>query len=459
MFAALTLLSGGFAAHARLHAAAPAAVAAGAATRPFSSEEPPAVGPARFAPAPAPAPAPQVPAPTGGTALTLKARSPGLWVVDAAGGVDADASKLEGVVASASDGDVVQIKPGFYRETLVISKSITLRGMGADRTAVTIDATGPLTAAIAGGRVRLENLTITNNGGLAGTAVAVTKAALTLVNAAVQAPGAQGLRVSDGSIEASQCELSARIALIAEGGSHLKATACAISGTEAAALVKAQAGPVDALFSKVRFRESERAINIEGSARATIDGCDFRLSGPGGAVFAFDGAQAVVRDSKIELGGVSQVGLYAQKAKITASKVWIHGSAGAGVIANKSNVTLDDTTLEYNKDCGVKADDSVVTLRRATLRHNRCGVGFQSPGQLDANESKFSDNALGPLAAKPGVESRIKLSGTGNEGAEMTPAGLAGGPQPAAGDGKKRSTNDPVQFKNDVFGQYKRRRP
>lgn len=467
VFAFVALFSGAFTAKARLTPPAPAAVAAGAgapAAPAFSAEEPPAVGPARFNPAPTPS---AQALPQGGASLGLKARTPGRWIVDAAGGLDADATKLSDVVASAQDGDVVQIKPGFYGETVIVNKSITLRGMGADRRAVTISAVGPLTLAIAGGRARLENLTVANNGGAGATAVAVSKADLTLVDVAVRAPQGQGLRAASGSIDASACELEARIALLGEADSKLKLADCSISGTEAGVLVKAQIGPVEAQISKTKFHDSERAVNLEGKARATLDSCEFKLSAPnGGGVFAFYGAQATIRDSKFELGGSSPVGLYAQSSKISASKVSITGSSGAGVIANQSQVTLDEATIEFNKNCAIRHDASTVEIRRSKLRRNRCAVGFYSGGEAKIYDSDLSGNeAAAPLMFANGqVSPDLKFSGANNKGVDVEGFAKrgAGAPPVEAVDPppqqRGQRNNDPVQFRNDVFGQYKRRR-
>jgi len=464
VFAFVALLSGGFMAKARLAApAAPATAAAGAAPASpiFSAEEPPAVGPSRFSPAPAPAPAQSLPA--GGVSMGLKPRTPGRWIVDAAGGPDADSAKISDVVASAQDGDVVLIKPGFYGETaVVIDKSITLRGLGADRRAVTISSVGPLTLAVAGGRARLENLTVSNNGGAGATAVAVSKADLTLVDAAVRAPQGQGLRAVSGSIDAASCELEARIALLGEENSRLKLADCSVAGTEAGVLVKALNGPVEAQLSRTKFHDSERAINLEGQARATIDSCDFKLSAPnGGGVFAFYGAQATVRDAKFDLGGTSPVGLYAQKAKITATRVSIRGSAGAAVIANQSDVTLDDATLEFNKNCAIRHDASTVEVRRSRLRRNRCAVGFYGSGALKLYDSDLSGNdSSAPLMFVNGeIPADLKFSGSNNTGVDLASFARRGAPAAAGAPPRAQPrTNEPVQWRNDVFGQYKRRR-
>lgn len=59
--------------------------------------------------------------------------SPGTWTVCAQG---CNFTKIQEAIDGASPGDTVEVKAGEYQENLVIKKSLTLRGMGAEETII-----------------------------------------------------------------------------------------------------------------------------------------------------------------------------------------------------------------------------------------------------------------------------------------------------------------------------------
>ncbi len=86
------------------------------------------------------------------------------------GCLDADPSPnhctIGGAILNAANGDVIQVAPGVYPETLSISKSVLILGLGEDASEVVIDASGIVQsngAVSVGGAIEsaLENLTIT----------------------------------------------------------------------------------------------------------------------------------------------------------------------------------------------------------------------------------------------------------------------------------------------------------
>ena len=66
-------------------------------------------------------------------------------------------SSIQSAIENASNGDMIQVAPGTYYETLVINKSITLVGSGAEKTIITcknIDGGNPII------RIDADNVTI-----------------------------------------------------------------------------------------------------------------------------------------------------------------------------------------------------------------------------------------------------------------------------------------------------------
>lgn len=72
---------------------------------------------------------------------------PGVFNVDPAGG--GDTTSLRDAAASASDGDLILVKPGRYDGPVeVVSKKVTIKGLGNDAGAVTVSHSGPAASVV-----------------------------------------------------------------------------------------------------------------------------------------------------------------------------------------------------------------------------------------------------------------------------------------------------------------------
>jgi hypothetical protein len=471
VFAFLALLSGALTAHAQFAGLARRAPSPPAsAPERAAAAEPPAIGPGARAAAAAPEAAlpsrssfepmltpmltPVEPSrPAGVLSRSLKPRVAGLWVVDAAGGADSDATGFADVLASAKDGDVVFVRSGHYSEKILLAGSITLRGTGADRGAVVIDSDGPLTAAVGRGSVRIEHLTLTNSGPVAATALAVsTGAALTLVDAEIAASQGAGLRVNGGSVEAQDVRLSGRIALVVDGSGRAAIARGEVAGTLVGALLDGDGASGE--FVKTRFHDGTRQVMVQRKARASVSGCDLDFT-PGtrnnlGSIIALAGARVSATDTRIHLNRAASVGLAAQNgAAILATRVTVDHSGGFGAwVAFDGSLTLTDSAIEDNDGCAIMAENARLTLKRATLRGSGYGVILRSRVAARADESRFEGFRFGSLAAYRGDESLLALSGRGNVGVQMSPAGLVlmskAAPRPvAAAGGAPPAGNEP----------------
>ena len=489
ILACLALMSGGFCAHRYLHPGA-----APGASQASDAEPPPAVGPdpslpeslampARreiAVPSPSPLPSeapPTAPSATGaGVALLGKPKSAGNWIVDGAMGPGADRASLAEALASAQDDDVITVRPGRYQGPFVVSRSLTIVGVGMGPDDVVLDSDGPLTVAVAGGKVSFKNLAISNSGTRYTTAFSVIKAEARLEGVHLKAVG-QGARVSRGTLTLAGCTLAARIALIAEDNAHLSAADCAVSGTDVGALLKGDA--IAASFTRCKFSDSERGVNIEGRSKLSVDHSEFSLTGVGGGIFLFSGAQASVKTTTFLLRESSRVGLYVQNATLEADHIRIQDSRRSGLIATgESSVRLDDVTITHNaasgvtadkgarvtlrratvsdnSDCGLQVNDAAVILEKVTLTRNRCGAGFFGPGSLEAHHSTFSEQALGPVAVTPGFETAVVLKGADNEGfSAVKPAAPGSKDRTAPRTATAPSQGGRTRFSHDIFNKY-----
>lgn|GEM_PF-3119329 len=450
IFAFLALMSGGLSAHAQFAGVPRPVPAPAAAARAAASAEPPVVGPGGGAAAaalpppetssaliqaPGSAYAPMLTPtlnpveqalPTGVIARTLKPHTAGLWVVDASGAADADSTALTDVLASARDGDVVFVRPGRYDEKIMIAGSITLRGTGADRSAVVINTDGPLTAAVGRGNVRIEHLTLSNGGSMRSTVLAMSGGALTLVDVTISGAESQALRVSAGTVDGQDVRLFGRIALIADASGRVSLTGGSVEGRDVGALITDARAAGE--FIKTTFQNSSRQLFVQTSAHANVNGCSFVYSSGApraSAIVAIDAAKVLISNTRIDLAHDANAGLAVRGASITAVRTTVLNSLITAVEAEPgSTLTMTESALEDNLGCALMANGSKIVLRRASLRRSLCGIGFGRDVTARIDSSRFEDNRLAPLVATVGDERTLSISGAGNFGAQASVAGL-----------------------------------
>ncbi|MBI5209597.1 MAG: right-handed parallel beta-helix repeat-containing protein [Elusimicrobia bacterium] len=321
----------------------------------------PSQPPAGVVPASAPAPTPpQAPA--------SRPRTAGHWIVDAKMPADADCATLAQAVMESREGDSITLRPGTYKEGVVINKSLTIAGAGVSPDQVTLSHSGARTVGVSAGRVTLENLSLGNSGG--SYVVEVAKAQATFKNVRLRA-ATQGVRVVDADLDVADSELDAKVALSVEGMSRVSLLHATLTGEQAA--VSVSGGRAD--------------VSVEGSR---------------------------IQDSR-------GVGLEAGRfARVRMKEVSLTGNFGAAVsVRSGADVTISRSKITDNRDCGVRVDGAFVTLEAVQVSRNRCGVGFVGLGTLNARNSEFSELELGAVAIKPGLEKTVIIKGSGNIGLEI----------------------------------------
>jgi len=289
-------------------------------------------------------------------------------IVDAAASPGSDFSDLASAIASASDGDVLSLKPGTYRAGVAISKSITLTGAGGSPDDVVLSGAGSRALAVAGGRVSIGHLTISQSG--SGDAVAVGGGSLSLMDARVKSSG-DGLRVVDADLEIGDSRIEARTGVLAEGKSRARILRSRIDAESAAV-------NASGLGTELRLERAE----LRGRVGPTIDAGRF--------------AKLVIQESSLSHGGVAA----------------IRATSGA-------EVTVSASTLSDIQGCAVVIDRGIVFLDGDQIRRVECGIAFHAPGSLRVVDSRFSDLAGPGLRMKREFEKDVILSGSGNTGIDL----------------------------------------
>ena len=319
-------------------------------------------------PAPARQEAPAAPLPEAAAEKPAAPRVPGRWVVGKPGETGVNCSSLGDAVTRAADGDSIALLPGTYEVSVLTSKSLSISGGGRSPEAVELTNSLNPTFAVSGGRLVMENLTISNTSEMDYWALSVSRATVVLRSVNVRSSG-KGVKVQGGDLEASDCEFEASTGLSVSGKSKVKLTGVSITGRAIG----------------VSAQDSQADLQVDGS----------HISGGGGAgLRVSDGAWARV------------------------SGTTISGNRYAGImVASGAEVRVSKSQLTGNGECGAYIEENgKLVLEKVTLTRNKCGVGFAGAGSLEARGNKFADNSLGAIAVSPLEGDKALITGSGNSG-------------------------------------------
>ncbi|MCX5788288.1 MAG: right-handed parallel beta-helix repeat-containing protein [Elusimicrobia bacterium] len=205
-------------------------------------------------------------------------------------GAKGSLTTIAAAVQAAKEGDTIVLKPGVYNESVSVSKSLILSGSANTNDQVQWTSAESRTLTVAGGRVFLKGLTLTNTGGSEASAAEVLQGSLVLEQAKVQAAG-MAVSVRDAALEATDVVLQGRTAVSILGRSRASLLRATVTGgwtglwvegmsdvrVESSQLKGAQNSGVEAgRFAKVRMTE----VSLAGSGQAAVQargGADVRI--------------------------------------------------------------------------------------------------------------------------------------------------------------------------------------
>ena len=294
-------------------------------------------------------------------------RTPGRWVVGRDGGPGVNSTSLGDAAARAVDGDSIVLRPGTYEVSVLTSKSLTISGGGRSPEEVVLTNSLNPTFAIGGGRMVMENLTISNTSQVDYWALSVSRAVLLLRSVNVKSSG-KGVRVQGADLEASDCEFEASAGMSVSGKSKVKLSGVSVVGSVVG----------------ITVQDSSADLQLDGS----------HISGGGAGLRVSDGAWARV-------GGTT-----------------ISGNRYAGIMAaSGAEVRVSKSMLTRNGECGAYIEENgKLVLENVTLTRNKCGVGFAGAGTLEVHGSKFAANSMGAIAVSPLQGEKALITGGGNSG-------------------------------------------
>jgi hypothetical protein len=296
----------------------------------------------------------------------LKAKRFGLWLVDAAGGQDADSRDLGAVVGNAAAGDTIEIRPGQYRGEIQISKPMHLKGIKGQNPAfgdiAEIYGETRDTFAITGD-VTLEGLTVTQR--TAGTICAINLGA-------------------SGSISLNFCKLTSRstFVLLVSQNSRVTATRSLFQSFNVGCAVKLE-GNTNGSLQDCEFSENQFGTQVIGASHLQILRCAYQRNGkPNG-----DGNTAVATGS--------QASLTIDQCMFRGNMAPIYCFEGASLKVSNTQFQGNGITGEGTVNNGgliVSQTGGNVLVEACALNENKQGLIAKEGGKMQVLNCRFQKN-------------------------------------------------------------------
>ncbi|MGW1071225.1 right-handed parallel beta-helix repeat-containing protein [Streptomyces sp. NPDC002537] len=284
------------------------------------------------------------------------------------GEYDSLASALE----AATDGDVLSVAPGTYRENLVVTRAITLRGGEGPHGAVRI--------------APAEGVALT------------VRASASLLDLHIegQDAAAPALLVEDGAPELADLRIVTRSAVGIEvrGGSRPTVRRCAVDnpGGVGISVLDGSTG----VFEECEVVAAGRSgVVVSGGARPRLDRC--RVHHASGAGLSLTGDGSALEAVGCEVYEIRGAGVQvASRAAGYLTDCQVHRTSGDGVTLDTEAVlTLVDCDIHDVPENGVDLRSrSVLSMTRTAVRRfGRNGLSVWDPGtRVDADRCEIHDS-------------------------------------------------------------------
>ncbi|WP_329791566.1 AAA family ATPase [Lentzea sp. DG1S-22] len=296
---------------------------------------------------------------------------------------------ISDAIASATDGDMISVRPGTYPEAVVLDREVTLSGAGSagevriesaggepvlrlacERASVSgivlAQPSGETAIDIAGGVLHVEECVVAADSRVA---VAVRRGGdLRARDSEVRNGAGAGVLVFDGGrAELHGCTLRhiATTAVVARAGGTPRLVDCLIADAQGAVLAADRAGGslencrVERISATGIVLESESELTVTGTTLSDVDGV---------ALLVGARSEPVLRDCRIERTGAQAV-VVVQGASAVLEDVELDGTAGHAVhVVEGASVKLIGCTIRDTRH------DAVVVDGAGSARLSRCTV-------------------------------------------------------------------------------------
>jgi parallel beta-helix repeat protein len=279
-----------------------------------------------------------------------------------------DYSTIAAAIGAARPGTRIEIRPGLYREGLVIEKPLEIVGVGK-RDDIVIQTSEANVVLFKAERARIANLTLQQAGGGHWYSVDITRGRLDL----------EGCDISSQSL--------AGVAIHNEADPRLRGNRIH-DGKQAGVIVYEQGRGV--LEDNDIFGNVYSGIEIKGEGNPTVRGNRIR-DGKAAGVFVYEQGQGVLEDNDI-FGNTGAGVAIREEANPTLRGNRIHdGKAGGVIVYEQGRGVLTNNDIFANAHAGITTKSAGnPTVRGNRINHN----GYEAIWVYDGGSGTFEDNDL-----------------------------------------------------------------
>ncbi|HEY2935670.1 MAG TPA: right-handed parallel beta-helix repeat-containing protein [Gaiellaceae bacterium] len=306
-------------------------------------------------------------------------------VVSATGG--GDCTTIVEALAAAAPGGLIVVRPGRYREALVIATGVVL---AADEGRGTVVVEGPVS--VESDRVTLDGLTLA--GGLActsghltlqscdvsgaETAVRVGAAGATIADSAISVSAGVGLDLDGFSqVLVDSSTISAPIGVQGRGGEQLELRGCAVTGGATAGVVLDATGATVLLEGTTISAGGVGAAVLGGAP--TFRGCTIQ-GGSTGLHFSGEDTAGLVEDCALMVNGTGLALVGGATTTVRGCTLENQGDYGV-LVGEGARPALESCTIGPVAGHGVAVESGgAPTLRECTVHDVRTGIAVTGGG-------------------------------------------------------------------------------
>jgi len=309
-------------------------------------------------------------------------------------------SSIQAAIDAASSGDIIQVDPGEYKESLAINKSVVLQGARPDfveRVKELWDKPQELIAF----RER-EEVAILGPETLTGPVISVQKADVTI----------SGFTITKAYAPPHEISLSNH-GIMVQTGAHVVIENSVIYGTEGGGIL------IDSVIASISnvivTRNINKGIHVRGASQVTIADSWIVEHDPGPAIFLDDSSQVLFLKNKVAnnttwciiIGGSAQV-------RIRGNQI-LQNHIGIDIYGEGSQVQILDNQF-YNNTDGIR-----VEYGQAIIQNNRF-EGQEEAGVWVISQARLIENTVsknkgdGILISDNAQVEAVKNEVVGNEG-------------------------------------------
>ncbi|WP_245930906.1 AAA family ATPase [Actinokineospora auranticolor] len=311
---------------------------------------------------------------------------------------DADCFRtINDAIAAAVDGDVISVRPGVYRESVVIEREITLSGAGAAGE-VRIESTGEPALNLAAEHASVSGVVIAHRDG----EVAVDLRA--------------------GALRMEECTVAAEsgVAVAVRGGAELFGRDCVVTNPGGAGVLVFDGGGAELRGSELRGIATTAVVARSGGAPRLID-CVVTESA--GAFLAADGGGGTLRDCRISrISGPAIV--VEENSTLSVGSTTLSEVDAVGVLVGAgSTPSLHDCVIDRPGAQGiVLVQGATATIERTQVRGARGhGLHILDGSRAELTDCAFTDCGLDAVLVGGGGSARLtRFAATGGAGTAVT---------------------------------------